>query len=420
MIAVNKNFMILVKAKYVFLDPHDYIENGVVAVKGTKIYHVGSADEVNKLMDIEQTIDLGNTALLPGLINIHTHLELTSMYHCITPTRNFAHWVFQLVGSRMRWKEEDYITSIEKGAALCIEAGTTTVADITNSGHAFSILRTKPLRKIVYKEVIGLDPCRTGEIIKGISTEISMIPPDNLLQRGLSPHAPYSVSKELYLASTQLAREKNLFLCTHVAETEDEIEFLTKGTGNLQSLLRLLRTPTGNWKPPGTTPIQFLYETGILSSRPVLVHCNYITDNEISILRSSGISVGFCPRSHNFFKHGNHPIQKLLDAGVNVGLGTDSLASNETLSILDEMKFISHRYPIPPKSILSMATINGAKALGMGKIIGQIRKDFEADLCGIRLPTDNSADILCQILSPASENIFTMVAGVVCYNSISN
>ena len=411
--------MIILKAKYLITNPEHCIENGAVAVNGTKIYRIGTFEEIKALANVDKFIDLGNAVILPGLINIHTHLDLTNLHNRIKPTTNFTHWVFQIVGARIRWKEEDYVSSIEKGITLCVESGTTTVADIANTGYSFSVLKKSPLRKVVYKEVIDLNPDHAKDVLKKTQSELSTIIPDDLLSIGLSPHAPYSVSRELYQAIAQFAVETDTPVCTHIAETQDEIEFLTKGTGSFPAFLRQLRAMPDNWQTPGLTPIQYLNETGILRNHPLLIHCNYVTDEEISVIKFSGASVAFCPRSHHFFGHANHPVQKLLDAGINVGLGTDSLASNETLSILDEMKFLSLRHSISPKTLLTMATINGAKALGLESKVGQIKEGFEADLCGVQLPDVYGGNIYSQLLDTASKNIFTMVAGNICYHAQS-
>lgn len=410
--------MIFIKAKYLIPNTESYIENGAVAIRGTKIHRAGTFDEVKASADIDTIIDLGNAALLPGLINLHTHLDLTSLYKRIAATNNFTHWVFQLLGARVRWKEGEYISSIEKGIQLCIESGITTIADIANTEYSFSVLKKSPLRKVVYKEVINLNPDHARDVITKMQSELSVSDADNLLRIGLSPHAPYSVSKELYQAISQYARETGMPVCTHIAETQDEIEFLTKGTGNFPSFLRQLRAMPPNWQPPGLTPVRYLKDTGILENRPTLIHCNYITDEEISLIKLFRASVAFCPKSHRFFGHTNHPVQKLLDAGVNVGLGTDSLASNDTLSILDEMKFLFLHSAISPKTLLSMATVNGAKALGLESEVGQIKEGFEADLCGIRLPDAHPGDVYNQLLDAGSKNIFTMVSGVICYQKL--
>src|SRR3990172_13333836 len=195
--------MIIVKAKYLITNPENCTENGAIAVKGTKIYRVGTFDEIKTLANVDKIIDVGNAVILPGLINIHTHLDLTNLYNRIKPTTNFTHWVFQIVGARIRWKEEDYISSIEKGIDLCVESGTTTVADIANTEYSFSVLKKSSLRKVVYKEVIDLNPDHAKDVLNKTQSELSAIIPDDLLSTGLSPHAPYSASRELYQAIAQ-------------------------------------------------------------------------------------------------------------------------------------------------------------------------------------------------------------------------
>jgi len=157
---------------------------------------------------------------------------------------------------------------------------------------------------------------------------------------------------------------------------------------------------------------------GILSNKMLLVHCNYISQEEISLIKSSGASIAFCPKSYRYFGHQNHSLQKLLDEGINVGLGTDSLASNDTLNILEEMKCLYANYTISPNTILAMATTNGSKALNSENTVGQIREGFEADLCGVKLPDHSFGHtIYDQLFGDSSRNIFTMIAGVVCHNS---
>ncbi|MBM4056450.1 MAG: amidohydrolase family protein [Planctomycetes bacterium] len=407
--------MTVIKAKYIILDDGKYIENGAVVIEGTKIRKVGAFNEIKSSAENTEILDLKNTALLPGLINTHTHLDLTRLKNRIAPTNDFTHWVFQLVGARARWKADDYAASIKEGITLCIESGTTTIADIASSGHSFSLLEESPLRKVVYKEIIGLNPDYAQKIIAKASGDLSDIRATDFYNIGLSPHAPYSVSKELYKAASRLAREKNLLVCTHIAETQDEIEFLAKGTGNLPVLLHKLRAIPDGWQPPELKPLQYLSEAGVLDEKLLLIHCNYLTDEEIALIRSSGASVAFCPKSHRFFGHKNHPLLKLLGEGINVGLGTDSLASNDTLDILQEMKFLYTHYLLSSETIFSIATKNGAKALGMETHVGQIKEGFEADMCGIRLAENATGNVYSQILDASSKNIFTMIAGSVCY-----
>ena len=293
--------MIIIRAKYLISTPGSCIENGAVAVKGTKIHRVGLWGEMAALPGVEKIIDLGSAVIMPGLINLHTHLDLTNLHNRIKPTGNFTHWVFQVIGARMRWKDEDYVSSIEKGAKLCIESGVTTVADISNTGHAFSVLKKFPLRKVVYKEIIGLKPEQAADIMKKLKEELAQVKTDELLSVGLSPHAPYSVSRELYQASCGFAGDARMPVCTHLAETQDEIEFLTKGTGSFSAFLRQIRALPDVWKPPGTMPVRYLNELGIVNNRTLLIHCNYVSDEEVAMIQSSGASIAFCPGSHHFF-----------------------------------------------------------------------------------------------------------------------
>ncbi|HJW86781.1 MAG TPA: amidohydrolase family protein [Candidatus Brocadiaceae bacterium] len=417
--------MIIIRAKYLIPTPGSCIENGAVAVTGAKIHRVGLWCEMSAIPGVEKVIDLGNAVIMPGLINTHTHLDLSNLHNRIKPTSNFTHWVFQVIGARMRWKDEDYVFSIEKGAKLSIESGVTTVADISNTGHAFSVLKKSPLRKVVYKEIIGIKPEQAADIMKKLKEELPQIKTDALLSVGLSPHAPYSVSRELYQAACGFAGESRLPVCTHLAETQDEIEFLTKGTGNFPAFLRQIRALPDGWKPPGTTPVRYLSEMGVINNRTLLIHCNYVSDEEIALIQSSGASVAFCPGSHCFFGHTNHPVRRFLDAGINVGIGTDSLASNDSLSVLDELKYLSTNLALSPQTLISMATVNGAKAIGLESRVGQLREGFESDICGVGLPeqpaeastASGNEAVYQRLFSPTSKNVFTMVAGVVCYNT---
>ena len=141
-----------------------------------------------------------------------------------------------------------------------------------------------------------------------------------------------------------------------------------------------------NWTPPGLDPVSYLEQSGVLESPVLLIHCNYLDGDSMRKILSSRSSVVYCPRSHNFFGHTNHPVRELLDLGVNVALGTDSLASNDSLSVLDEMRFLfQSRKDLKAEEIFRMATLNGAAALGFGSTLGRLRRGHWADLTVLRL-----------------------------------
>ncbi|MCZ6676328.1 MAG: amidohydrolase family protein, partial [Candidatus Poribacteria bacterium] len=238
---------------------------------------------------------------------------------------------------------------------------------------------------------------------------------DTLFAPAVSPHAPYSTSATLYRHCLQLAQSRGLPLCTHLSETQEEVEFLALGTGAFAALLDTLQISMEGWTPPGVTPVGYMKDLGVLENRPLLAHGNYLTEGDIRMLAESGSSVVFCPRSHAYFYHTDHPIERLITAGVNVAIGTDSLASNWSLSMLDELKFLAQTYDcLSPETLMELVTINGAKGLRLDRV-GRLENGWHADLIAVKIP-DDGRPIIEQILDDAAQNLFTVVAGKICYD----
>ncbi|MGR3317412.1 MAG: amidohydrolase family protein [Candidatus Anammoxibacter sp.] len=409
---------IILKAGYVIPESGKVIGNGVVVINGDKIKQVSTFDSLSQKQKAE-AIDFGNAAILPGLVNAHTHLELTNLHGVNALDNKLISWIQQLIRAKMRWKEPEFVSSIENGVQQSLASGTTTVADITNSGYSIGVLCNNPIRKLVFAEAISFDPSKAVSVIETIKEQFHNLNQNDLFRYGISPHAPYTASFELYKECAQIS---DLPLCTHIAETQEEVAFLTEGKGPFVDFLSRFRMMYDGWKPPGSSPIEYLESSGILKKQPLLVHCNYISDNDVSLIQMAEASVVYCPRSHNFFGHKDHPFEKLIDKGINVAIGTDSLASNDSLSILDEMKFVYNNVPnILPETVVSMGTINGAKALRLGDKIGKLVEDHYADISVIELPeatlsTGNGGNVCKGLLGVDSENIFTMVSGVTCYD----
>ncbi|MEE9200883.1 MAG: amidohydrolase family protein [Candidatus Brocadiales bacterium] len=406
---------ITLKAGYVVPSPGEVIEGGRVVVKGDKIVEVGSYKSGNA-GGVE--VDLGDAVIVPGLINAHTHLELTDLEGKIPPPESFTDWLRKMVVFRMSDPNRDLSHAVERGVQMSLEAGTTTVADIANTNDSFRILPGRPIRNRVFKEVMTLDPNSVASILEDAIRALSGFPRDGLGRAGLSPHAPYTACEKLYRGSTLFTQGQDLLLTTHLSETEEELEFLLEGKGSLFTALDAYGL-LSDWKPPGLSPAAYLKKIGVLSRPWLLAHCNYILDEEVPILRESGSSVVYCPGSHHYFGHKRHPFPNLLKEGVNVALGTDSLASNRSLSILDEMRFVVGNYKeASPEEVFAMATVRGAKALGIEKSVGRLSPGMEADLAVIEPPKGAGAggSALERLLQPGAQNIFTMVAGKPCYD----
>ena len=399
----------ILRAKYVMPDSRTIIENGAVAIQGSKIVDVGLYPTVRN-SSTSPIHDFGEAVLMPGLVNAHTHLDLTNSADSIQRTPKFTDWIFQIVGKRNPSTIEP---SIHEGVRQSLAGGATTVGDIDGTGGSMQILRDAPIRKVIFFEVLGFSGERAAMGLNRLATYLSSPPAsDSLLMPALSPHAPYSTSADIYRQCVM----SDWLICTHIAETEEELEFLSSGTGAFLDYLEAFGISTAEWRPPQLTPVQYMETLGVLGKNSLLVHCNYLTNVDVTTLAESGVSVVFCPRSHHYFYHTDHPVVQLVKRGINVAIGTDSLASNWSLSLLDELKFLARTQPcIRPETLFDMVTCNGAKALGLEQV-GRLEKDWQADIIAVKIPNDGRPAIE-QIIDSSSENLLTVVGGKVCYTS---
>lgn len=399
----------ILRAKYVMPNSRTIIENGAVAIQGSEIVDVGPYPTIQHSGTLP-IHDLGEAILTPGLVNAHIHLDLTSSADSVQRVPKFTDWVFQIVGKRNPSTIEP---SIREGVQQSLAGGVTTVGDIDGTGGSAQILRDTPIRKVVFCEVLGFSGDSNATGLARLTAYLGTPPvSDSLLTPALSPHAPYSTSADIYRQCVA----SGLSVCTHIAETEDELEFLSSGTGAFVDYLEAFGISTAGWHPPQATPMQYMETLGVLDKKSLLAHCNYLTDADMTILAVSGASVVFCPRSHHYFYHTDHPIVRLIESGINVAIGTDSLASNWSLSLLDELKFLARTQPcIRPETLFDMVTCNGAAALGL-KQVGRLEKGWQADVIAVQIPNDGRPAIE-QIFDSTSENLLTVVGGKICYSS---
>ena len=399
----------ILRAKYVMPNSRTIIENGAVAIQSSKIIDVGLYPTVRN-SGTSPIHDFGEAVLTPGLVNAHAHLDLTNSADLVQRTPKFTDWIFQIVGKRTPKTIEP---SVRDGVQQSLAGGATTVGDIDGTGESVQILRDTPIRKMVFFEVLGFSGERASMGLNRLATYLGAPPvPDSLLTSALAPHAPYSTSADIYRQCVA----SGLSVCAHIAETEEELEFLSSGTGAFLDYLEAFGISTVEWSPPQLTPMQYMEMLGILRKDSLLVHCNYLTDADVALIAESGASVVFCPRSHHYFYHTNHPVVRLIEGGINVAIGTDSLASNWSLSLLDELKFLARTQPcIRPEALLDMVTCNGAKALGLAQV-GRLEKGWQADIIAVQIPND-SRPIIEQVFDNVSQNLLTVVGGKICYAS---
>ena len=407
--------MLLLKSKYLLKDPDSVIDNGAVLIDGGKIKFAGCASDISNHESC-QIVDLGNSAIVPGLVNTHTHLELTHLHKCINYNGDFTDWIRQLLNIKKDWTESESLSSIRSGIKNSLESGTTTVADITRNGLALEELQKSKIRKTLFYELIDFYPDSVESTIDNFKNLIKDVKHNDLLSIGIFPHAPYTVSKELYRECKRVSNEMNICIATHISETIDEANFLTRGAGNFVSLLRDFDM-LNDWNPPGLRPVNYMNNIGFLENGCILVHCNYLTGEEVDHIEESNSTIVFCPRSHKYFRHKDHPFYMLGNRNINIALGTDSLASNDSLSILDEMKYIYTQHKTSkPQDILYMGTIAGATALRLKNKIGKLEEGYDADIAVIDFKNEAVTNIYDGIFSKDSECVLTVVSGTICYD----
>lgn len=402
-------------ARFALIHPEILLKNAAIPVSEDGRVIEPYSRTAMKMATGAEIIDWGDAIIMPGLVNAHTHLELTALHERLSEFSSFTDWAMRLITERRTWTPGDYSRSTEEGARLSLAAGTTLIGDIA-SCNGWDSLSGEYSRRVVFEETLGLDPDLAEPAMAEIYALFEQAGRGEarpMQVHAVSPHAPYSTSGELYRLSAAFAERRKTPWTTHAAETRGELRFFETGGGEFHEFLtRLGSLPEGR-RAPGLHPVAWLDALGILGPSCLLAHCNYLDDDAVARIARSKSGVVYCPRSHAFFGHENHPIRRLLDAGVPVALGTDSLASNDSLSIVDEMRYLyNHRKDIAPEEIFSAATIHGAAALGFADRLGRLKSGFFADMTILGLPPAIKPHRLPdQILEGAGRPLATVING---------
>ena len=386
------------------------IHDGGVLVEGGRIRAVGRAVFLQREY-APMVEDLGDVVLIPGLVNAHCHLELTALAGSVRAGRRFAEWIADVIAAKAATPADKLIAGARAGAAELLAGGTTTVGDVVSLDGIDEALAGSPLRRVVFWEILGLGPRRAGALDR-LRSRLQARPTADRVRNGVSPHAPYSTDPELYRGAAEIAAMLGLPITTHLAETTEEIEFLELGTGPLRELLDGMGLIEPGFEPARLSPLEFLDSVGCLNSRTLIAHMNHPGADDPARLAASGASVAYCPRAHEHFGRGRHPFRDLIDAGVNVCLGTDSAAGNSGLSMLAEMRLLHRRNrSLWPALILRMATLNGAAALGLGETAGALAPGYAADMVAVPYRPNGPFDPLENLLTGDDAPVRVMIAG---------
>lgn len=407
----------LIKAKWLLPVSHPPIEDGYLLVSDGKITETGTISDLKK-QDFHQRIDCSSHIVMPGLVNAHTHLELSNLKGKIKE-KSFTGWIRALLSETQIWKEEDYRLSVDNGIDGLIQSGATTVGDISRTGLSCEILRQRGMRGVVFLEVLGVDLLVEGERMNEAKKRLLPMDPDRRVNFGISPHAPYSTSRDLFIKSHRYASKHNIPVSIHCSETEEEFEFIQKGTGEIKRMLEDFGLFKKDWSPPGISPVAYLNEIGVLKDIAG-IHMNIVDEDDIALLSANRVSVVSCPGSNRWFNRKRIcPIDCLLKSSINVSLGTDSLASNSSLNLFSEMRYISEYFPrLSCREILEMATMRGAVTLGLDKEIGSLEKNKFADIISIKLPESRIDDPEQYIVENAEKIDLMMIEGETIFSAV--
>ena len=331
-----------------------------------------------------ETVDLGDVAILPGLVNAHTHLELSWMRNRIPPGDSMPAWASRLMALR-RDQGSDPPGPIADAIREIRAAGTVLVGDVTNTLAPYDLLADSELGGAVFKEILGFSPASPDQIIEQTRAELERLTPLARLRPSIVPHAPYSVSPALFRAIGRAAGDRPLSV--HVGESADEMQFLRDGTGAWRELLGGLGVWNDDWHPPGCGPVEYLDRLGLVTGRLVAVHGTQLDDGELARLAAAGATLVTCPRSNRWTGAGTPSIRRFYESGVRLAVGTDSLASVDDLNLFLELAEMRRLAPdVPARRLLESATIAGAAALGFAGDSGSIEAGKRADLIAVRVP----------------------------------
>lgn len=421
----------IIAADYVLPVSSTPIEHGALLIDDTRIVDVGSRDDIAKLYPAVPINDLGAAAILPGFVNCHSHLELTSMRGSLDDVEHdFRSWLLKLNDLRSSMTHADVHAAAINGAVEGARAGVTCFGDIGRIGTAgLEALKHVGVRGIAFQETDFSPDNRTAEDdFKNLATKYELMREGetDLVRVGISPHSPYTVSSQLFELIAQYAILNRIPLTIHSAESANEMELLTRGSGFFTEIYEQFDL---EWNSPHCSPIQYLERLGVLSAQPLLAHCVHVESDDIERIAANGAKIAHCPKSNAKFGHGFAPLEKFLDADIKVGLGSDSVASNNVCDMLEESRFavLSSRNRddckrfISAEEILKSATLGGARALGLDSQIGTLEVGKQADIAVVSLDDPSQQpinDIYAALVfsSNARDVRMTIVAGKVVFD----
>lgn len=397
---------LILRSRWVAPMSSPLIENGFVWIENGQVVAVGSGSLLPGKIDL----DLGDSVLLPGLINAHTHLELSNQSQGEPPT-SFGSWLYRIIERRIQLGEtidDDVAQAARRGAQESMRFGVTTVGDISRESKVTRrVLREMPLRVVSFGEVQAMATFR-GRLKDRLETAVDSTFGSERLSIAVSPHAPFTVEPDAYCRVVKEAQARSMRICTHLAETLEEREFLAFGTGPLRELWDKLGTWDEQVPRVPSGPFGLARDCGLLEMPALLAHVNYLSDDELAMLAASQASVVFCPRTHAYFRHAPHRWREMMARGITVCVGTDGKGSAPDLNVVDDLRLLHKQASdVPAELLWQLVTTNAAKALRVAGF-GAIEPGNAADL--VAFPA-GSSDPLKSVLESDALPTHVMIGG---------
>ena len=361
--------------------------NGWIAVDRNRIVALSRRGPT----DGSREVDLGCVAVMPGVVNAHTHLELSYLRNEVPPAPEFVQWIRAVMSARRRRpdpRSPEILSAIDRAIDEAVACGTAVVGDITNTLVTFEPLARSPLAGVVFYELIRFNAADPEGFVEAATHELEALVSTDRLRASLAAHAPYSVAPLVFRAIRHAVDRNPFAACSvHLAESVEEVEFIRSGSGPWRTLLEDVGAWDPKWTPPGGSPVQFLDDSGFLDRRVLAVHGVQMMADDLQRLKSRGCTIVTCPRSNLYTGAGTPPIADFYASGLKVAVGTDSLASCADLNVFAELAAMRALAPrVPAATLVESATLQGARALGFDALYGTIEPGKSARLLAVDVP----------------------------------
>lgn len=406
-------------ASYILPISSPPIEGGAIVVDEGRIVDTGRLERLRREYSGEVK-EFPGCVIMPGLVNAHSHLELTHFPSWklrkgidYSP-RTYVDWVIQVIKIRRALTLRELEHSVMEGIRVSLECGTTSIGEICTDRTLIPLYESVPIGGRLFIEAIGQEPGGNPSLMGCIESTVSYHC-SGKMKVGISPHAPHTLSPDLIRELAAIAAANSIPCAIHLAESREEVSFMHDSGGKIAEVLY----PFAGWEafipsPRRTSSAAYLESLGVLTPNTSVVHCVHVTPDDIHILKRCGVTAILCPRSNERLAVGKAPAALLKRAGVPLALGTDSLASNDSLSLWDEMRFLLNEFPtvFSPEEALEMATMGSARALHLDGEIGSLEKSKRADFLVVQPSRSMAGGQLAELLIEESRLAEVYIAGM--------